>query len=185
MHFLGVLYHFEVCFHFGLVMDWEYFLVAAHDIRFLLVPLGLGLPEQLLPSFPPDDVPSTRLDPFPDYILSPLKKQPLVLAGDAHELEGVHNQPLLDLVVQGSAGLEAGGVVDLNQVGLQVRGDHDVHPQNVEAHVVLELLRLAVLVLVRYRRQSANKGLHYHLLYVLLKCFYIIATPSQMLVSRS
>lgn len=72
---------------------------------------------------------------------------------NVHNVESVLNDTFLDLVVKGSRSLEARGMINLNDIGLQRLGDHDINAQNMEAHATRLLLWLAVGVLVRYGRQ--------------------------------
>jgi len=70
------------------------------------------------------------------------------LVGDVDEGEGVADEALLDERVERGVGGEAGRVVDLQDHGLERAVEDHVEPQDLEAHVVAEVVRLAGAVVV-------------------------------------
>lgn len=70
------------------------------------------------------------------------------LVGDVHEFEGVADQALLDERVERSISGEARRVVDLQDHGLERTVQNHVEAEDLEAHVVAEVVRLAGAVVV-------------------------------------
>ena len=64
----------------------------------------------------------------------------LPLVGDVEHLEGVGDEALFDVAVEGRVGSEAGCVVDLNEVGGELVIQHHVKPQYLKAHIVGEVV---------------------------------------------
>lgn len=60
----------------------------------------------------------------------------LALLVDVEDGHCISNKILLNVLVKGSVCSEAGRVVDLQQVWVELVVEHDVEPQYLEAHVV-------------------------------------------------
>ena len=60
--------------------------------------------------------------------------------GDVEHLEGVGDEALFNVAVEGRVGSEAGCVVDLNEVGGELVVQHHVKPQHLKAHIVGEVV---------------------------------------------
>lgn len=66
--------------------------------------------------------------------------------GEVEQADGVRDQVLLNLEIQGGVGAEGGGVVDLQDPGLKVRVEHNVETEDLEAHRVLNVVWLAAAI---------------------------------------
>ena len=81
------------------------------------------------------------------------------LGGDIHEEEGVADKVALDELVEGGVGGEGGRVVDLQQVDLPIGVHHEVKAEDLEAHVVGQVVGLGTAVLVLQVWLSTHQGL--------------------------
>jgi hypothetical protein len=84
----------------------------------------------------------SRHHPILDFFV-PLRLHLLLpLIVDIEDIERICNQAFLDVAVERSVGCEAGRVVDLEEVGIEFVVDHDVEAQDLEAHIVGEVVRV-------------------------------------------
>lgn len=138
--------------------------------------LDLGLP---LLAFV--DVPLASQQAIRVVLLAFVHQVGFLLDIDVHELQGVLDEAVLNLVVEGSVGGEAGSMVDFDDVGFPFVVDHDVESQHVEAHGAGVVLRLGELVLVAHEGQPRDDGLDDDCLYFLLESRQIRAPVCHLL----
>lgn len=66
----------------------------------------------------------------------------LALLIDVEEGERISDQILFDVLIERSIRGEAGSIVDLQEVGVELMVKHDIEPQYFKAHVIGEIVRV-------------------------------------------
>ena len=89
----------------------------------------------------------------------------LGLLVDADKVQGVADKRELDVEVERGVGAEAGRVVDLQQPGLGVPVDEDVEAEDLEADVVVVVVRLAAAEVVSDDRLRGGQRFRYNIFY--------------------
>jgi len=104
---------------------------------------------------------------------------------DVQDVEGIEYQVLLNQRVQRRFSFKAWQVVDFEQIGLQTAIDHYVQSENFEAHVVLVVIRLALLILTRKERLHGNYRFDNDIVNLLQERCYVVLGLLQQLQHRS
>ena len=77
--------------------------------------------------------------------------------------DAVMDHALLDLVVERTVGLERWHLVDFDKRWLQLVVYHDVEPQDLEAHAIFNVIRLARTIQMVHVRLRQTESLDYDL----------------------
>lgn len=125
-----------------------------------LIPKLLPLFQTLFPLFALENIPLTCFNSLFGQFLRLHKESLLVFRGNPHQLQRILDEIFLDHVIQRRPSLKRRRVINLDHNGLKIIHNHNIKPQNMEAHVPLILLRLTILILMPYRWQTT-----YHRLY--------------------
>ena len=72
----------------------------------------------------------------------------LFVDGALEHSESIYKEVLFNFCVQGGVTVEGGGVVHFEEPGLTFGVDHDVEAEDLEAHVAVQVTRLARPVVV-------------------------------------
>jgi hypothetical protein len=95
-----------------------------------------------------ENIPFAGLYSFFSEIFGFLKEGLLVFKGNTHKSKSVLDEIFLYHVVEGSAGLKRGGMIDLYNNRFEIIHNHNIKAKNMEAHISLILLGLAIRILV-------------------------------------
>lgn len=145
---LSSLNHLVVLFLTGAVLAGVYLFIATHFLGFFSVSQFLCNLYQQLPFLSFQYISFSCLYPFLQRYLGLLKQLFLLLTRNPHQFQSINNQTLLNFHIKRRISLETWGVIYLNEVRLEILGDHDIHSQNMKTHVTLVIFRLARLVLM-------------------------------------
>jgi hypothetical protein len=107
----------------------------------------------------------------------------LVFKGNAHKSESVLDKVFLYHEVEGSAGLKRGGMIDLYNNRLEIVHNHNIKAKDMEAHISLILLGLAIRILMSDGGQATYYCLDNTFLNLFLKLIDINAILSQPFIN--
>ena len=92
------------------------------------------------------------------------KFHPLLLA-QIKQPEGIRYHILLDIIIKRGVRPEGWRLVDFDEPGSKVLVNHDIEPQNLKAHRIIIIVRLARPVYMCHVRLPNYDGLHYDVFY--------------------
>ena len=107
---------------------------------FILIPLTCFLDDKGLSFFRSVLLSFSRHHPVLDLLISFYLHLLLPLIVDIEDVECIRYQIFLDVSIEGSVGCEAGSIVNFEEVGVELMIDHDVKAQDLEAHIVGEVV---------------------------------------------